>query len=86
MVRKRDTKTALMPPSRTSTYPQSRGNNLHRTEQCCRGFIRKGAGEYENKRIREAEQKRALWKATVKISSTELSSSDLSCPDCNNSS
>ena len=44
-----------------------------------RGLIRRGAGEYESKRISEAEQKRAQRKARAKSSPTELSSSDLSC-------
>ena len=48
-----------------------------------RGLIRRGAGEYEAKRISEAEQKRAQWKARAKASPTELSSSDLSCSICN---
>ena len=46
-----------------------------------RGLIRSGAGEYEAKRISEAEQKRAQRKARAKA--TELSSSDLSCSICN---
>ena len=45
-----------------------------------RGLIRRGAGEYEAKRISDAEQKR---KARAKASPTELSSSDLSCSICN---
>ena len=48
-----------------------------------RGLIRRGAGEYEAKRISEAEQKRAQRKAGAKASPTELSSSDLSCSICN---
>ena len=44
-----------------------------------RGLIRRGAGEYEAKRISENEQKRAQRKARAKASPTELSSSDLSC-------
>ena len=49
-----------------------------------RGLIR-GAGEYEAKRISEAEQKRAQRKARAKTPPTELSSSDLSksCSICN---
>ena len=47
-----------------------------------RGLIRRGAGEYEAKRISEAEQKRAQRKARAKASSAELSSSDLSCSAC----
>ena len=46
-------------------------------------LIRRGAGEYEAKRISEAEQKRAQGKARAKASPTELSSSDLSCSICN---
>ena len=48
-----------------------------------RGLIKRGAGEYEAKRISEAEQKRAQRKARAKASPTELSFSDLSCPICN---
>ena len=48
-----------------------------------RGLIRRGAGEYEAKRISEAEQKRAQRKVRAKASPTELSSSDLSCSICN---
>ena len=40
-----------------------------------RGFIRRGASEYEAKRIREAEQKHAQRKARAKASPTELSCS-----------
>ena len=47
-----------------------------------RGLIRRGAGEYEAKRISEAEQKCAQRKARDKASPTELSSSDLSCSIC----
>ena len=42
-----------------------------------RGLIKKGAGEYEAKRISEAGQKRAQRKARAKASPKELSSSDL---------
>ena len=45
--------------------------------------IKRVAGEYEAKRISEAEQKRAQRKARAKASPTELSSSDLSCSICN---
>ena len=48
-----------------------------------RGLIRRGADEYEAKRISEAEQKHAQRKARAKASPTELSSSDLSCSICN---
>ena len=49
-----------------------------------RDLIR-GDGEYEGKRISEAEQKRVQRKARAKASPTELSSSDLSCAICNRS-
>ena len=48
-----------------------------------RGLIKRGAGEYEAKRISEAEQKRAQRKGRAKASPTGLSSSDLSCSICN---
>ena len=44
---------------------------------------KRGAGEYEAKRISEADKKRAQRKARAKASPTELSSSDLSCSICN---
>ena len=43
-----------------------------------RGLIRRCAGEYETKRMSEAQQKHAQQKARAKASLTELSSSDLS--------
>ena len=48
-----------------------------------RGLIRKGASEYEAKRISEAKQKHAQRKARAKASPTELSCSDLCCSICN---
>ena len=48
-----------------------------------RGLIKWETGEYEAKRINEAEQKRAQRKARAKASPTELSSSDLFCSICN---
>ena len=48
-----------------------------------RGLIRRGAGEYEAKRISEAEQKRAQRKTRAKASPTELSCSDLCWFICN---
>ena len=78
VVRRSDTRT----PLKTLTYQQSRGNRLHRIEQSGEAS-RRGADEYETKRISEAEQKRAQRKARAKASLTELSSSDLSCSICN---
>ena len=48
-----------------------------------RDLVRREAGEYEAKRISEAEQKRGQRKARDKASPTELSSSYLSCSICN---
>ena len=48
-----------------------------------RGLIRKGASEYEAKRISEVEQKRTQCKARAKASPTVLSCSDLCCIICN---
>ena len=47
-----------------------------------RGLIRRGADEYEAKRIIEAELKHAQRKARAKASPTELSFSGLSCSIC----
>ena len=47
-----------------------------------RGLIRRGASEYEAKRISKAEQKRAQRKAIAKASPAELSCSDLCCTIC----
>ena len=48
-----------------------------------RGLIRRGASEYEAKRISEAKQKCAQHKARAKASPTGLSCSDLCCSICN---
>ena len=82
VVRRSDTGTPSKPPLKTSTYQQSR-EQIAQDRTKWRGLIKRGAGEYEAKRISEAEQKRAQRKARVKASSTELSSSDLSCSICN---
>ena len=73
------TKTPSKPPSRISTYQQSHGNKLHRTEQS-------GEASSEevlvNMRQKESEQKHAQRKARAKAPPTELSCSDL-CSICN---
>ena len=61
----------------TESWEQAQGRTKWRD------LIRRGAGEYEAKRISEAEQKRTQRKAKAKASPTELSSSDLSCSICN---
>ena len=58
--------------------PTESGEQIAQDRRKWRGLIKRGAGEYEAKRISEAEQKRAQRKARAKASSTELSSSDLS--------
>ena len=83
VVRRSDTRTLSKPPLNTSTYQQSRREQIAQDRTKWRGLIRRGAGEYEAKRISEAEQKRAQRKARAKASPTELSSSDLSCSICN---
>ena len=50
-----------------------------------RGLIRRGASEYEAKRISEAEEKRAQRKARAKASPIELSCSDLFVPSATDS-
>ena len=82
VVRKSDTRTHSKPPLKTSTYQQS-WEQIAQAHTKWRGLIRRGAGEYEAKRISEAEEKRAQRKARAKASLTELSSSDLSCSICN---
>ena len=66
----------------TSTYQQS-WEQIAQDQAKWQGLIRKGAGEYEAKRISKSEQKRAQLKARAKASPKELSSSDLSCAICN---
>ena len=80
MGQKKRYKKPSKPPLKTSTYQQSHGNRLLKIVQ---GLIRRRAGEYEAKRISEAEQKHAQGEARAKASPTELSSSDLSCSICN---
>ena len=65
VVRRSDTRTPSKPPLKTSTYKQSHVNRLHKIVQW-QGLIKRGAGEYEAKRISEAEQKRAQQKARAK--------------------
>ena len=82
VVRRSDRRTPSKPPLKTSTYQLSHANKLHKIIQSGE-LIKRGAGEYEAKRISKAEQKRAQRKARAKASPTELSSSDLSCSICN---
>ena len=77
VVRRSDTRTPSKPRLKTSTCQQS-WEQIAQDRTKWRGLIRRGAGEYEAKRISEAEQKRAQRKGRAKASPTELSSSDLS--------
>ena len=72
-------KTPSKPPSRISTYQQS-WEQIAQDRAKWRGLIRRGASEYEAKRISESEQKR---NTRAKASPTELSCSDLCCSICN---
>ena len=83
--RYKDTPKASPPaphPSRIST-PTESWEQIAQDRAKWRGLIRKGAKEYEAKRIREAEQKRTQCKARAKASPTELSCSELCCSICN---
>ena len=82
VVRRSNTRTPSKTPLKTSTHQQS-WEQIAQDRTKWRGLIRRGAGEYEAKRISEAKQKRAQRKARAKLSPTELSSSDLSCSICN---
>ena len=77
VVRRSDKMTPSKPPLKTSTYQQS-WEQIAQDRTKWRGLIKRGAGEYEAKRISEAEQKRAQRKARAKASPT-----DLSCSICN---
>ena len=70
-----DTRTASL---KDFNIPKESWEQIAQDRTKWRGLIRRGAGEYEAKRISEAEQKRAQRKARAKASPTELSSSDLS--------
>ena len=76
-------------------YPQSLPQGFQHTNRVVgtiaqdrakwRGLIRRGASEYEARRISEAEQKRAERKARTKPSPTELSCSDSVVPSATDS-
>ena len=70
--------TPSKPPLKTESLEQTAQDRAK-----WQGLIRRGAGEYKAKRIREAEQKHVQQKARAKASPTELSSSDLPCSVCN---
>ena len=82
VVRRSDTRTPSKPPLKTSTYQQS-WEQIAQDRTKWQGLIKRGAGEYEAKRISEAKQKHAQRKTRAKASPTELSSSDLSYSICN---
>ena len=76
-------KDTLKAPLKDFNIPTESWEQIAQDRTKWRGLIKRGAGEYEAKRISEAEQKRAQRKARAKASNTELSSSDLSCSICN---
>ena len=78
VVRRSETMTPSKPPLKTN-IPTKSWEQTAQDRTKWRGLIRRGAGEYEAKRISEAEQKRAQRKARAEASPTELSSSDLPC-------
>ena len=76
-------KNTLKASLKDSNIPTELWEQIAHGRTTWRGLIKRGAGEYEAKRINEAEQKRAQRKARAKASPRELSSSDLSCSICN---
>ena len=82
VVRRSDKRSPSMPPLNTN-IPTESWEQIAQDRTKWRGLIRRGAGEYEAKRISGAEQKHAQRKAKAKASPTELSSSDLSWSICN---
>ena len=76
-------KDTLKASLKDSSIPTESWEQIAQDRTKWRGLIKRGAGEYEAKRISEAEQNRAQRKARAKASPTELSSSDLSCSICN---
>ena len=82
VVRRSDAKSPSKPTLMNPTYLQS-SEQIAQDRAKWRGLIRRGADEYEMKRISKPEQKRVQRKARSKASPTELSSSDLSCSTCN---
>ena len=83
MVRRSEIRTPSKSPFKNFNIPTGSWEQNAQARTKWRGLIKRGAGEYEAKRISKAEQKRAQQKARAKASPTELSSSDLSCSICN---
>lgn len=75
-------KDTIKPSLKDFSIPTESWEQIAQDRAKWRGLIRKGASEYEAKRIREAEQKRTQRKARAKASPTELSSSSLCCSIC----
>ena len=76
-------KDTLKASLKDSNIPAESWEQMAQNRAKWRGLIRKGASEYEAKRISEAEQKHAQRKARAKDSPTELSCSDFCCSVCN---
>ena len=77
------TKTPLKPRLRISIFQVSPGNRLLRIEQSGVASSRKGASQFEEKRICEAERKRKERKARAKELSSVSAQSEFTCSICN---
>ena len=78
-----DTKTPSVASLKDFNIPTESWEQIAQDRAKCRNLIRRGASEYEAKRIIEAEQKHTQCKAGAKASPTELCCSDLCCSVCN---
>ena len=77
------TKTPLKPRLRISIFQLSPGNRLLKTEQSGVCLINKGASQFEERRICEAERKRKERKARAKEPSSVSAQSEFTCSICN---
>ena len=75
VVRRSDTKDTLKASLKDFKIPTESWEQIAQDRAKWRGLIRRGASEYEAKRISEAKQKYAQRKARAKASPTELSCS-----------
>ena len=80
---KRRYKDTLKASLKDFNIPTESSEQIAQDRAQWRGLIRRGASEYEAKRISEAEPKSAQRKARAKASAIELSCSDFCCYICN---
>ena len=73
VVRRSDTRTPINSHLKTN-IPTESWEQIAQDRTKWRGLIRRGAGEYEAKRISKTEQKHAQQNARAKVSPLELSS------------